>query len=338
MPIRTFATPTYSFCTQDYTPNAACWTLLHGEDLNLGHHPEVTALYVSAYSPGRCMHSSLNQKRNISYALQDPCGWCRTSAQLFKCGPSCMSEDLEIEPFTLPPIAEHFPNLTKLVFQNWDNSWCFIENITDLPASLHEIWFYDTFIRDLTPVLKMTPRLQSFYMARNAVPIEISVPFPSSMNSVVFFQTTIVDPMELNETIFKFVVIQCNTSRIYGLKNIYELEFTQCNTPYDNAVIDPVVIDPNIPNVTATIEHISKVNTVYRYQQICAIRSRTRNAYDHRDEPIVAALFLASNVPRRMLEFVSPEVKPPQIPANNRAHLDDDEDVYVYQDDDLYDY
>ena len=56
------------------------------------------------------------------------------------------------------------------------------------------------------------------------------------------------------------------------------------------------------------LEYIKHVNDAAMYQVYLAFGSiprRIKNAYEHRDNPIVSALNLASNVPRRMAEFVT---------------------------------
>jgi len=56
-----------------------------------------------------------------------------------------------------------------------------------------------------------------------------------------------------------------------------------------------------------TMRHVKKKNDQVNHNlchEFINIPRRIKNAYEHRDEPIVAALHLASNVPRRMAEFV----------------------------------
>jgi hypothetical protein len=56
------------------------------------------------------------------------------------------------------------------------------------------------------------------------------------------------------------------------------------------------------------LEYIKQVNDAAMYQiylDIGSIPRRIKNAYEHRVNPIVSALNLASNVPRRMTEFVT---------------------------------
>jgi hypothetical protein len=75
-----------------------------------------------------------------------------------------------------------------------------------------------------------------------------------------------------------------------------------CDSPYDEAIIS----NHKIPFSTK-IQHIKHINLRRVYQHFCEVRRRINNPYEHRDEPIVAALFLASNYPRRMAEFLSPK-------------------------------
>ena len=56
------------------------------------------------------------------------------------------------------------------------------------------------------------------------------------------------------------------------------------------------------------MEYIQSVNNdryTQVYSEFGSIPGRIRNAYDHRHNPIVAAMHLASNYPRRMAEFVT---------------------------------
>jgi hypothetical protein len=55
---------------------------------------------------------------------------------------------------------------------------------------------------------------------------------------------------------------------------------------------------------------ISDINYAENYQMYDDFRlvpKRVINPYKHRDEPIVAALFLASNIVRRAAEFMTEE-------------------------------
>lgn len=338
MPLRTFSLPTYSFCTDSMMINAACWTLLAGEDLDLGHHPEIKYLYVSCYTPGICMHSSLKSKSDRAYSLLDPRRLCRTSAEFFRCGPRCMmtEDDLEAGPLTVPSIANHFPNLSCLVFRNWDDSMCFIGKITDVPSSLREIRFHNTCLYDLTPVLTFGTRLYSFVMDQNHSPLRISSPFNRVTSAIQFSQVTIVDSLYFNSSILDFHAINCVTSLIYGLgdnmgADITYFRFTHCITPYDPAIIE----NEHTPN-DAKLTHISRINALETYREIGSIQKRIIDPFSHRDEPIVAAIFLASNVPRRMLEFVGPDMYYPksveqqQPDENNADNVDDYDDLYDY--------
>jgi hypothetical protein len=235
-------------------------------------------------------------------------------------------EDRNMPPLTLPSISNRFPNLKKIVFQNWDDSVCFIGNITDVPRTLNELVFESTCLTDLTPVFRDVTNLYQILMRENRVPLRIMAPFPNSMRIVQFVDTVIEDVMEFGPGMHHLGCFRCTTSRISGLEYGYGVTVYQCTSPYDAQLLD------NDPSNEVARAHISEVNALYRYRQIGAIRSRTRNAYDHQDEPIVSALFLASNVPRRMLEFVAPEVyypPPPQPPQEEEEdyeyHYDDDE-------------
>jgi hypothetical protein len=56
-----------------------------------------------------------------------------------------------------------------------------------------------------------------------------------------------------------------------------------------------------------TVRHVKEINDNVNHilcHEFSNIPKRIKNAYEHRDEPIVAALHLSSNVPRRMAEFV----------------------------------
>jgi hypothetical protein len=271
------------------------------------------------------MHTTFGRPAQ-HHSLCDPRSLCRPSANNFRCGPGCQMDDVLMPPLTLPSIAHRFPNLTKIVFQNWDDSVCFIGNITDVPASLTEIIFENTCLTDLTPVLRDGQNLYLIRMRANQIPLTISVPFPESLSMVQFVDTVIDDVMEFGKRLGQLVCYRCTTSRIYGLE--CSVTFSDCTTPYDNQLLQ------DAPSEEVVLSHISEVNALYRYRQIGAIRSRTRNAYDHRDEPIVSALFLASNVPRRMLEFVAPELYYPPPPQEEDIGEDDDE--YHEEDDELH--
>jgi hypothetical protein len=113
--------------------------------------------------------------------------------------------------------------------------------------------------------------------------------------------------LRLPSTIEEVIIDEVSVFQITGsLPKILSLKNTR--TKYRiPSTINICVIKQNMNKNEDVLKHIRDTNKITSYQvytDLGSIRSRIRNPYEHRDEPIVAALFLASNIPRRMAEFV----------------------------------
>jgi len=276
MPIQEFIMPTYRRFPYFNIRNTASWVYVCGEDIDLTQYSHITTLHVSCYRIPPPNNSN-----------------------------------------TLPSIATYFPNLTSLIIQNCEmDSPCFIENLTDVPNSLIELYLQGTYITDLTTILTYGTNILSLSIVKNIMPITTKISLPSSMRTFKVSDSNIEAPIMFNPEIIRISFYWSTLSNIYGLEYARDYmicNFTHCHTPYDNNIIEKVGYRYDVKKIA----HISEVNVIQTYYELGSIPSRINNIREeYGTNPIVTALCLASNYPRRMIEFVAPVLYNPNINHN----------------------
>ena len=236
--------------------------------------------------------------------------------------------DTATEPYIVPSIAGLFPNLAYLSIKNWGFVDCFIRGLTDLPESLISITLENTYIPDLG-IISGLNNLESFTMRYNRVPISMSGPLPCSVRYVTITHSQITDELIFPPEILHITCCDSTIPIIQGLNQAVndklECHFSWCATPYDNNVLDIHIP----PSRHKKISHITRVNSEMAYTDFGSIPKRIRVSPDNVESPIVVALNLASNYPRRMAEFV----------VDMSVAFEDNDDAYYemeveYEDDD----
>jgi len=215
--------------------------------------------------------------------------------------------------YTLPSLSLLFPNLRYLrigVGSPDPGNYigyldkCFIGGITDIPETVCDIMIRNSYITDLSSVLLSGKSLKTISLINNKIPILFSVPIPYGVSRIFIESTTVGDPIIFPPTIISITCFRCSIPRLDGLDcadpNLY-LSIQQCITPYDENILFMYGLD-NKKNV----EYITKVNAQQVYLDFGSIPSRIRISSDKElNNPIIMALHLASNYPRRMAEFIA---------------------------------
>jgi hypothetical protein len=254
-------------------------------------------------------------------------------------------------PYVLPSLQNIFTNLTFLrIGGKWGSNTCFIGGITDIPSTVTDILIRGTYITDVASVFNHGTNLTHFDLRNNAVPISMSSAHLPTTRLIRFslYEVTVVDDIIFPRLIQIVELLDCRISRLRGLENAnanLSLLIENCVSPYDNNILS------NLHNSTIdNIQHITEVNAHHIYMEFGSIPKRINlaNIDPHVDNPIVTAMFLSSNYPRRMAEFVAVTevntVFEPHAYYQN-PHPEDHENEEVYDeenapnvDDAAYDY
>lgn len=281
---------------------AAEWDYTPDEDLDLSRFSNITCLYISAYPPRM-------------FTRDD--------------------DDAPAQPYMLPSIAARFPNLTHLRIRNWVSGGCFIGGITDIPETVVDVHLDGTSITDLTPVFR--PRLHSdiclttFSLVNNVTPITRSGPLPHGLLECYMEGVFFEDPIIFPTTVHTVTCIRCRIPIILGLDHaspILNVIIENCITPYDKGLLRA---SEHLPNTTLMkVNHITYVNAQNIYLELGSIPIRIKLSKGNIDSNIVTAMFLKSNYPRRMAEFVANTTSTTQFgalpePPIPEFNWDDDE-------------
>ena len=304
---------------------AAEWRYIPNEDIDLSDFMNIETLFITAASPPRTF----------------------------------LYEDCAYPPSTLPSIAALFPNLiylrvvkpnsiTRFGYSQVGNysqsrwgaySLCYIGGITDIPVTVKHVVIEDAYITDITNVFRHGPELEYFALKNNFTDVSVSLPLPNKIVECLIERTTFVDALTFPSSIQKIGCLHCEIPRMYGLDKAPEslsLVIEECDTPYDNYIIDRGFMEPcwhrhhfvNEPDKSTTgkVTHITRLNAVLTYLDFGSIPKRIPVSPDNIENPIVLAMNLSSNYPRRMAEFIAiTEVT--TVFANDNEFNDEEEDL-----------
>lgn len=333
----------------------AIWTFVPGEVLDFTSFSKINTLHITAYLPQKHVklddeepdafemiqdsisilqnnsgvtpptqqqtpttHKNQNKIEEDAQDAQDAQEKDRTT----KVKKVTKEEEQTPEPYTIPSLSVLFPNLTRLFIKNWEfgpNRKCFIGRLTDVPHTLLEIILDDTYITDFGPVLSYGVNLLSITLRDNVHPIYMSHPLPDKLISFTLFRTILLDPLIFPQGILNILCGHSTIPKIYGLENNINLNtvvcsFDRCITPYN---LDDIRISP--PSKTRLrIQHIALTNAQQVYSDFGSIPNKIQVSQHNIDNPIVVAMNLSTNYPRRMAEFIAQLPTPISTPAQNR--------------------
>lgn len=203
-----------------------------------------------------------------------------------------------------------------------------ITNMSPIPSSVRELELNDTNISDLNIIPVNWSNIRDISLSYNRNLDGRPLIFPHYMildQLIINFQrfTLIRLPQSSQSVFLRFcryhqitgflpstTFVNYTAHGFFGTDSIYDFEMIPRNIYFH----DPANIMRNdyfttIANKvhSLTNQHIKDMNDNVNHKlcnEFSHIPKRIKNAYEHRDEPIVSALHLASNVPRRMAEFV----------------------------------
>jgi len=247
----------------------AVWTYNPNEELDLSGFSEITTLHIKVSRP-------VSANTSVS--------------------------GLEPEPYVVPSLSRLFPRLITLRIGGGELDNTFIGGITDIPVTVTDLIIHRSYITDLATLLLSGINLVSITILTNLTPNTFSVPLPFGVSVFYIYNTIVKDAIIFPRTIACVYGKSCTLPRIYGFDrnlsvSVY-ISIINCITPYNKSYL----ISNNIPRIVA---HITRVNAQQVYLELGSIPKRIRVSTDKDlENPIIIAMNLASNYPRRMAEFV----------------------------------
>jgi len=281
------------------------WEFIPNEELDFSKFSHITTLTLSAVAPTTPTTTISNQSED---------------------------DDTKTEPYMIPSFANLFPNVRQLYIKNWTfaNRNCFIGGLTDVPDTIEEVTLDDTYITDLCPILSLGKNICSLTIRDNLTPISMGHSFPDKLSVFILYRTIIMDALIFPECITRIVGVDSTIPRMNGLDRAMLLStmkcsFRDCITPYNTNIIGW----DDLSKGNLKVQHITRVNAEDTYQQFGSIPKRIRiSTEEDLDNPIIIAMNLASNYPRRMAEFISetPKIEDTIIWADYYAAYEDNDD------------
>lgn len=248
----------------------AVWTYNPNEELDLSVFYAITTLHITASRP-----VSIN-----TLALEP-----------------------EPEPYCVPSLSRLFPSLITLRIggENAASDNAFIGGITDIPETVTDLILNKSYITDFATILMSGINLLSITILNNKTPLSFSVSLPSGVSVFYIYNTVVKDAIIFPRTIACVYGKYCTLPRIYGFdqntRSTVYISIVNCISPYDQSQL----ISNNIPR---TVAHITQVNAQQVYLELGSIPKRIRVSEANIENPIVVAMNLSSNYPRRMAEFM----------------------------------
>ena len=123
------------------------------------------------------------------------------------------------------------------------------------------------------------------------------------------FCETFTQPIVVHSNVQIISLVRCDLPSIEHLncRYIYDILINKCTTPYDEDILNNSAIQYYRRN-EIIIKHINKTNAYNTYIHYGTIPKRIRlnlSDVETMKNPIIIALNLGSNYPRRMAEFMS---------------------------------
>lgn len=218
---------------------------------------------------------------------------------------------IEEGPYKLPSIKDLFPKLETLIISNGNqcfkrNSPAYIDTLTDIPATVVNLHIEYTMLTNIGAIILQCPNIETLKLERNIYQISIPEQLPPKLLRLHVFLETLNTTLNVPSTLRYMHLVN---STIPGVDNLryqpnQNIIIYGCVSPYDIVVLHDTMI-----SCQDKINHINLVNAhqVYIHYGSIPARIRINKALDNDDHenPIIVALHLASNYPRRMAEFMS---------------------------------
>jgi len=300
----------------------ALWTYVPDERINFRKFRGIRSLHLECYQfsgpqPLRCRTSQCTidwEDRAPRNATDSDLGCGQCSGRMALLGPDSSSREEAIAllaargPYTMPPLKELFPNLEMLTISNISIKGIpvFLGELTSLPTKLKVLSIGNTHIQNIGEMIQSCDNLIRLHLSGNVNPINM-ISLPPRIQRIHMYSERLVHQLPVSTTLNELI---CRDSSLpEGIANLnpkitVNLMISGCvNHPYDDEIIEDAT---TVARYHARYRHINRTNADRICLQLGSIPKRIRMTHeDDRFNPIIVGLTLASNIPRRMAEFVA---------------------------------
>jgi hypothetical protein len=297
------------------TPNIydAIWTFVPNEIIDFTKFTMITSLIIECYSPeiddppiGRTQWCMLGR------GLPEKSLRCSGHIDLFACLHSSHLCKDSNEPFTLPSIKYKFPFLQQLFIQNiytgiHSKHPVYLKTLTDLPDNLQILNIHNSLIDNIGHIVThLCPNLTTLRLNSNHFPIHLTY-LPTFLQSLYCIREHFTQDLHLSEHTSVVSFVHSTFQYIYPHQSLLipnpfrigRFIVASCHSPYDETIL-------SIPKTPFSLKilHIFNTNSHKYYLHFANIPTKLRiSSTNDLHNPIIIALHLASNYPRRMAEF-----------------------------------
>ena len=229
-----------------------------------------------------------------------------------------MSDQITRKPLKMPSLATiNFRNLEQLEIQEFD-----VSDMDRIPESVTNLRVVNTNLTNVNQINVNWRNIISLTLEMNknlnknsvAIPEGVQQLMLGSQHFTIVRLPSTIKILQLASVVISDMITgtlpdeELNCADVY---TIYRAEFKRILSACIVEKRASLAFDEDMINRrwhVIKLEYIKQVNDAAMYQvylDFGSIPRRIKNAYEHRVNPIVSALNLASNVPRRMAEFVT---------------------------------
>lgn len=306
----------------------AVWTYIPNEVIDFSKFEMIRSLVIECFGPDQlsppttrtpwCLLGTNVEEQYImcSGQVEDLLLFAPRTPTSKSCSPRGVSQIIETSagPYTFPSL-HMFPLLEKLIIQNTFHSSVtgspvYIKAFTDIPPHLLSLEIHNSLIEDIGSIIQQCHHLTALRLHNNLNPINITY-LPPTLNAFYVLGETFTSHLRIpfNTAVIRFVhstipYIYMDHALVAPKTTVVRHErfiIAGCQTPYN-----PKILADNKIRFIQKVHHILFTNAQHIYQHFGSIPTRIRvSSEEELNNPIIKALNLASNYPRRMAEFIA---------------------------------
>ena len=304
-----------STCPKTIGKCTAIWTFVPYEEIDFNKYRFVKTLIIESYNPTKRVNTE--HKNIINYNEIYPeylpilnitslCLYSRyyhmDFMRLYQMYYNPQNVIYNRESYILPSLTDKFPRLERLIIQNKNNnSVVYLSELTDIPHTVTDLVIENTMLSNIGSIISECPNIMSLKLNTNMYQIKITK-LPINLRYLYIDTETLTEPIKVNPGLRIICISQSSIPGIENLKYVPNSYITidSCESPYDNVLLSNPIL-----RTIDRVYHINMVNRHRVYTDFGAIPHRIQISEKNINNPIVVALNLSSNYPRRMAEFIA---------------------------------
>jgi hypothetical protein len=290
----------------------ALWIYVPNEEIDFGKYWYIKHLRIECYRDDGLRPGVSNDTCDIEYdQTYTKCSGtkCSGSGVCTYCSDAQDSEEEDPNPtevpYVLPSLKQIFPRLEALIIKNMyddhGNYPVYIKALTDIPSTVISLDIEYTLIENIGDIVMNSPNILFLQLRKNKFPNTL-MHLPPNLIRLSTFCENFTNTIQVNK---KLQYVHMISSHFPGIENLNPYSMKDIiirggEHPYNEQIFHSSYYCIEI------IKHINLVNAHKVYIHYCSIPTRIRvSSEEELDNPIIVALHLASNYPRRMAEFMS---------------------------------